>query len=243
MIKEKIFLNKPITFNEINIYPPTVNDVIDNNLFWQSFKVLTLSQEEIEDELIKENIEVFPNPLEFLLNNAYHNQSYQQLVREGFRIFSHTEITFMWNLKKILIGKIENEVQKIDSIDKLNFIDENNFFEFQNLIRESIGQKPIDPPNPNEDPRVKRIKAKARYRDKIKAKKGLGLNLLSCLAAICCMGIGLTPLNIGEISYASVGILMSSYQEKEKYDIDIRSLQAGADAKKIKPTYWIRNLD
>ena len=29
----------------------------------------------------------------------------------------------------------------------------------------------------------------------------------------------------------------------EKYDIDIRSLLAGADSKKVKPKYWIRNSD
>ena len=57
------------------------------------------------------------------------------------------------------------------------------------------------------------------------------------------MGIGLTPLNIGEMSYASVGTLMKMMQDKEKYDLDIRSLLAGADSKKIKPKYWIRNSD
>ena len=48
------------------------------------------------------------------------------------------------------------------------------------------------------------MKAKARYRDKIKAKKGNGLDLGTTLVSICCMGIGLTPLNIGKISYASI---------------------------------------
>jgi hypothetical protein len=57
------------------------------------------------------------------------------------------------------------------------------------------------------------------------------------------MGIGITPLNIGEMSYASVGEIMKVMQDKEKYDIDIRSLLAGADSKKIKPKYWIGNTD
>jgi hypothetical protein len=30
---------------------------------------------------------------------------------------------------------------------------------------------------------------------------------------------------------------------KEKYEIDIDSLLAGADSKKIKPKYWIRNSE
>lgn len=57
------------------------------------------------------------------------------------------------------------------------------------------------------------------------------------------MGIGITPLNIGELSYASIGVIMNMMQDKEKYDIDIRSLLAGASSKKVKPKYWIRNND
>jgi hypothetical protein len=36
---------------------------------------------------------------------------------------------------------------------------------------------------------------------------------------------------------------MSIYQEQEKYRLDIESLLAGADSKKVKPKYWIRNLE
>ena len=85
----------------------------------------------------------------------------------------------------------------------------------------------------------------AKQREKIKAKQNAksGISLTTTLTAICCMGIGITPLNIGEMSYAAIGPIMRMSQEKEKYDIDIRSLLAGADSKKIKPKYWIRNSD
>jgi hypothetical protein len=41
------------------------------------------------------------------------------------------------------------------------------------MIREGMGNKPVEPPepvNPDEDPRIRRIKEKARERDRIKAK-------------------------------------------------------------------------
>jgi hypothetical protein len=41
------------------------------------------------------------------------------------------------------------------------------------MVRESTGDKPKSPPepdDPNEDPRIRRIKEKARERDRIKAK-------------------------------------------------------------------------
>ena len=203
-----------------------------------------MSQEEIEDELAEEIEpgEKFPTPYELLFANCYNSKEYEKIAKEAFYFFTHTELNFLYEQKKIIIGNLEEEIKKAKNISDLIFLDEEEFFDFQNIIRESMGEKPIEPPNPNEDPRVKRIKAKARYRDKIKAKKGMGLNFQTCIAAICCMGIGITPLNIGEMSYAAVGVLMRTYQEKEKYEIDVRSLQAGADSKKIKPKYWIRNL-
>ena len=143
----------------------------------------------------------------------------------------------------ILVGDIEELIPKLSSLDQLPKIDSNNYFEFQNFIRASLGEKPVEKPNPDEHPKIRRMKALARYRDKIKAKRGGGINFLTSMASICCMGIGITPLNIGEMSYAALGVIMSTYQEKEKYGIDIRSLLAGASSKQINPKYWIRNLD
>jgi hypothetical protein len=77
-----------------------------------------------------------------------------------------------------------------------------------------MGDKPVKPPepiDPDEDPRIAEIKRRARERDRKKAKHASknGISLNTCLTAICCMGIGITPLNIGEMSYGAVGALMS----------------------------------
>ena len=71
----------------------------------------------------------------------------------------------------------------------------------------------------------------------------MGVNLGTSLATICCMNLGITPLNVGELSYVAFKRLVDYYQEKEKYNLDIQGLLAGGDSKKIKPKYWIRNLE
>ena len=55
------------------------------------------------------------------------------------------------------------------------------------------------------------------------------------------MGMGLNPLNNRRVVPRYP--LMRQYQEKEKYQTDIDSLLAGADSKKVKPKYWIRNIN
>ena len=147
----------------------------------------------------------------------------------------------------IIIGNLQDVLKEIKTLDDLITIKEEDFFAFQNIIRESLGKKVVEPPVTEEDPRVAEIKRKARYRDKLKAKQAAkgknGIGLYATLASICCMGLGITPLNIGEMSYVALESVMRRYQEKEKYDLDIQSLLAGADSKKVKPQYWIRNFD
>lgn len=245
MTNEIFFLKLPCSFEKIcKIYPPSVNDIFSNKLFGLYRKLLTTSQEEIEDIYVEKGIEdPAPTPLEYLLSVAYQDKNIENLVKESFFFFTKEEITFVYEEKMIIVGDVSEVIKKISSIEELNLINETNFFEFQNLIRESLGEKSIEAPNPNEDPRVKRIKAKARYRDNLKAKQGMGLNSLATLASICCMGFGLNPLNIGEISYASIPVLIRFYQEKDKYETDVKSLLAGADSKKVKPKNWIRNIE
>ena len=245
------FIGEPLNFkNKIWIYPPKVKDVISNHKFAMYQKILTITAEDIQDELKKagKEMEVYPTPFEFLLGNCYNSKEFRELTIEAFEFFCHTKVAFLFEEKKMIIGDLEKLVQEISDASEIVYLLEDEYFDFQNAIREGMGDKPVKPPepfNPNEDPRIRRIKEKARERDRIKAKqagKG-GISLDTCLTAICCMGIGITPLNIGEMSYAAIGPIMKTMQDKEKYDIDIRSLLAGADSKKVKPKYWIRNSD
>lgn len=247
MSKESFFLGVPVEFKPgIKIYPPTLKEVVSSN-FTAFNRILTYSQEEIEDIFVKEkkNLDSFPTPIEFLLNNCYHNKQYEYLCKKAFYFFLKAEVDFLYEKKLIIIGNIRDIVKNLSDLDQLITISEEEFFPFQNLIRLASNQKQIEPPNPNEHPRIKAMKAKARYRDKIKAKQSAknGLDLFSMMTSICCMGIGITPLNIGEMSYVSVQAILTQYQNKEKYEIDIDSLLAGADSKKVKPKYWIRNLE
>ena len=251
MINSEVLIGLPLNFkNKFKIYPPTVAEVIGSDRFNQYHRMLTITAEDIRDELSKKGSSQAeaPTPFEFLLINCYHYPDFAQVAKEAFYFFLHQPINFFYEQKMIVVGDLEKEVKRIQSVEQLITITEDEYFDFQNMIRQALGEnqaKPPEPIDPNEDPRIARIKAKARERDRIKARQGNknGISLTTSLLAICCMGIGITPLNIGEMSYASLGPIMTMMQDKEKYDVDIRSLLAGADSKKVKPKYWIRNSD
>ena len=251
MSNAAVFIGEPLRFKDkFYVYPPKVKEVVSNPVFNQFFRVLTITQEDIQDELAERpnDDKKYPTPFEFLLINCYHSKQFKLIAQEAFQFFLHQEVNFFYEQKMLIVGKLEEVMSKFSSTEDLVTITEEEYFDFQNMVRVVCGDLPAKPPeapNPDEDPRITAIKAKARARDRIKARQDSknGISIQTCLVAICCMGIGITPLNIGEMSYAAIGPIMKMSQEKEKYDIDIRSLLAGADSKKVKPKYWIRNSD
>ena len=242
------FLGLPQKFKNLcTIYPPTINDMLKEETKGLA-NILTITQEEIEDLFVDKvdqqgNPIVPPTVLEYFLINSMYNKVFEKQFIKSFELFLHEPVSLLYELQSIIIGDLEKETLRVKNPTDYRILNKDNFFDFQNAIRGALGEKPVEPPRENEDPRIKRMKAKARYRDRIKAKKGMGITFEETLVSICCMGIGLNPLNIGEISYAATKQLVEKYQQKEKYELDIRSLLAGADSKKIKPKYWMNKND
>ena len=249
MINDRIFLGFPIKFRDIcEIFPPKVNDVVGNERFNVYLSLFTITQEELDEIYLKDkSVKRVPTPFQYLMMNYYSEEGMRSYIEEAFKLFVHEPVTIVPEIEMLLIGKSEDELDPDVDLENPRLITEDNFSDFQNKIRLSVGQRQIEitEVKEEEDPRIKRWKMKIKEREKIlsskKAKTAPTLGTL--LAAICCMGIGLTPLNIGEISYACVQWLVAMYQQNEEYDIDIKALLAGADSKKVKPKYWIKNLD
>ena len=245
MINDKIFLGYPIEFKDIcKLYPPTVNDVVGDEDFSICQSLLMMTQEELEDAYVSENVPTIPTPFQYLLMNFHQDKEIREKILHGFKVLLKEDVTIVPELEVIIVGKSEEELDPDKDLEDPRVIKEENYFDFQNLVREVFGSQKVKKPVEDEDPRIRRYKAKVRASERMLAKKKENkTNFGTLLAAICCMGIGLTPLNIGEISYACVPWIIGMSQQKEEYDIDIRALLAGADKKKVKPKYWIKDLN
>lgn len=242
MNEEKVFIGQPIIFNDICfIYPPFNKDIITigYDKFLSYLGIVVKSQEDIEDEL-KDSIdeiaakgEKIPTPYDYLMVLSSISEDLRKVIEEAFFFFLKEKVRFVRELDCIIVG---NPAEK-------RLITRDNFFDFQNVVRSSIGSKIVEKPNPNEHPKIRKMKAKQRERDRVKAKKNGGCSLITLLSACCCLGCGLTPNTIGDITYGAMNQLIARSQLKEAYDTDVASLLAGADPKKVKIDYWIKDFD
>ena len=237
MYTEDAFLAYPIEFKDIClIYPPLNEDIvkIGFEVFSMYAGLLTKTQEDLEDEFegIKES--EIPTPFVFLLTLTALSADIKTIVEKAFETFTHQKITILYEIQSIAIGDILEQ----------RLITADNFFDFQNGVRAAIGEKPLEPPNPNENPRIRHFKALQRKRDRVKAKqnKNTTKEFTTLLTSLCCMNMGINPLNIGKISFAATKLLLARYTEKDMYETKLAVSLAGGQSSKD-DSYWIKDLD
>ena len=110
MINTCFILGYPAEFKNLClIYPPKVKDVVANKNYSIYMRILTFSQEEIEDEYAKANLDMkdLLTPFEYILNNAYNNKQFKVLLEQAFLFFIHEPITCLYETKQILIGDLK----------------------------------------------------------------------------------------------------------------------------------------
>lgn len=254
MIRPEVIIKEPIIFGKIAVIrPPTVRDATSNPNFNLFLRMMTISQEEIWDEILKKEGEDIlkigdyivptdaPTPLQQLIEFYSQGEEGETLVKEAFIFFTGELIRAAKESNVIVFAEdlIENA-----KIEDLRILDEKIFFSFQNAVRMACGLSVKEEPPLDENPKIARIKAKARERDRIKAKssKSGGIHYSTSLLALCSMGIGITPHNIGDLSYGVISPLIKMRQQREKYEADLLSATSGFAKKGSKNKYWMRDL-
>jgi hypothetical protein len=143
MLNVAVFIGEPLLFkNRLKIFPPKVREVVTNPLYNTFLHILTISQEDIRDELKNklQKGEKAPTPLEFLLNNCFHDEGFKTITEKAFEFIVHEPVHFLYENKKLVIGEIYDDLV-IEKTEDLTIITEDNFFDFQNAIREVCGER------------------------------------------------------------------------------------------------------
>ena len=74
MLDAKTFIKLPRDFKgKFMIYPPSINEVVGNDEFGMYQKIFTISQEELEDDFVKQGASIsdVPTPYEYLFSSCF----------------------------------------------------------------------------------------------------------------------------------------------------------------------------
>ena len=154
-------------------------------------------------------------------------------LKNAFLTFIREEVTILISSCQIVIGS---------PLDK-RIIDNDNFSDFQNVVRLQNKIAEVAKIPENESERAKHFREKRELRDAVKRKQQ-GANapsFLDLMSAMCAYGVGITPLNIKDMSLFALYHQLNVNGSKERYNTEMHFLYGGADPKKLKPQYWITN--
>lgn len=222
------------------VHPLKIRDkVMLDKEYNKHLQLLTISDEDIEDILIQRMGEQEYSamekisPFQYILTNAQYSDLFLLDLRKAFSTFIKEEIIVIPKINKIIIGNPTEE----------RFLDESNFDDFQKILRL---QNHLDVPeeiSEDENPMAKKFRLRRKAVKEAKARQSAknenAPDFVDLMSGLCCANIGITWNNVGDLPIFTFYELLHRIQKKEKYAIDIDSILAGADSKKVKPKYWI----
>lgn len=224
------------------IYPLTIKEIVGmgENKYRQQLNLLTLTSYDLFEHYkekgvkVSEDIDVYDNLMDSCENDKYFLLD----LEEAFSTFIRERVRILSDIRVISVG--DNGLEK-------RIIDKNNFSDFQNILRiqNRIPEEEKVPENETPMQRKFRIRramvAQAKKKQAEKNSKE-SVSFHDLISSLCAYNIGINIFNVGDLSIYAFYELLERTQEKTKYELDIKSILAGADPKKVKPKNWIRNL-
>ena len=240
--------NSPIFIDDVcAVYSPFLTDIVDlgYNKFQEYLSVLTATkppakqQDQELDKLLDEL-----SDFQFVLFMASIDMQTNQQFKDGFRFFTHEDITISFDPAMIYVGPIEdgrvmNEVQ---------------FYDFQQLLRrlsflELEGEEIII--YPDDLPATKRLKLKMREnREKVRRAKmkkdsqgkGSDMKLSDLIGSMTINDCGLNMENVWNITYYAFHDQLKRMGWRDQFNINQKAALAGAKINKSQLKHWMRSI-
>ena len=228
------------------VYPATLGEIVDlgYDKFQQYLSVLTATKptDKQKDEELNNLINSLSD-FQFILFMASIDLSMNQQLKDGFRFFTHENITISINPPIILVGPGEEQRQ----------LTETSFYDLQHVLRrmyfiEMEGEEIII--YPDDLPQVKELKLKMRAnREKVrraKAKqnqqKGSDMKLSDLIGSMTINDCGLNMTNIWDITYYAFHDQLKRMGWRDQFNINQKAALAGAKINKADLKHWMRSI-
>jgi hypothetical protein len=238
-IQQKAFLNIPYTYSSVCvIYPLTIREIValGPTKYSSYLSILTMDEFDIAEQLKKRKVTIDPTKitvLQFIIDSAKRDYTFLLEVKSAFRTFIREKVNILFDDYTIVSG--DGQDKRLLTLD--------NFGEFQNIIRVQNKRTVKTEPPKDESPIQRKFRLKAEFRDAVKRRQKSNdpdaPDFLALMSAFCCYD-GLTPEQVGGYSFFAFREVFERHQLKDKYSLDVRSILAGADPKKVKPKPWIK---
>ena len=238
----------PVLLEDIcAIYPAKIGEIVDEGYDnFQKYLSIILTQKPTDfSKIDKELMQLLETLTDFqyLLMLALTDVTFNQLLKDAFRFFTHEEISFSMEPAQIVVGPLEEK----------HVLDEAKFYDLQRIIRrmyflEQEGEEIII--YTDDSPSVRRLKEKMREnREKVrraKAKKAgqekTDMSFSDLIGSLTINHCNLNMENIWNITYYAFHDQLKRMGWRDQFDINNRAALAGAKLNKSQLKHWMRSI-
>ena len=228
------------------VYPAKLGEIVDlgYDKFQSYLSVLTATKplgkhEDNELNTLLNELSDF----QFILFMASIDPKMNQEIKDGFRFFTHEEISLSLDPPAIAVGPLEDK----------RIIQEQLFYDFQRLLRrmyfiEVEGEEIII--YPDDPPATKRLKLQMREnREKVRRAKaqknkqeGLDMKLSDLIGSLTINDCGLNIVNVWDITYYAFHDQLKRMGWRDQFNINQKAALAGAKINKSQLKHWMRTI-
>ena len=228
------------------VYPAKLGEIVDlgYDKFQSYLSVLTATKPMAthEDRELNNLLNELSD-FQFILFMASIDPKMNQEIKDGFRFFTHEEISLSLDPPAIVVGPLEDK----------RIIQEQLFYDFQRLLRRmyflEVEGEDIEI-DPDDSPYIKAFKLKMRAnREKVrraKAKKsqkdGSDMKLSDLIGSLTINDCGLNMVNVWDITYYAFHDQLKRMGWRDQFNINQKAALAGAKINKADLKHWMRSI-
>ena len=228
------------------VYPATLGEIVDlgYDKFQLYLSVLTATKpmKKYEDNELDKLMDTLTD-FQFILFMSSIDIGTNQAFKEGFKFFTHDNVTISFDPPMLYIGSTEDQQQ----------MTEEQFYDFQQVLRrmyflEVEGEEIII--YPDDSPQVKALKKKMRAnREKVRqakakknSQKGSDMKLSDLIGSMAINDCGLNINNIWDITYYAFHDQLKRMGWRDQFNINQKAALAGAKINKADLKHWMRSI-
>lgn len=237
LLHSKLLADIPIEVQGLGkIYSPKLKDIanIGEDIYNQYLSILLFDIKHLKNDIDSKDFEELEklHPLETISLKAYYDENFRDLFLEALSFFFYEKANyyngvFYFDGDRVL--NYENFEQVIYLIKYINLIttDKPSEVKYANDKAKEIAEK---------------IKIAQEKVNKVKAKQGVALSLFDLISAFSANSYSINLMTVWDMTIYQFNDQFKRMQLIEEYDINIRSLLAGADPKRVEINHWVSKI-
>lgn len=238
----KLLKGSPIYVGDIAVYPLTIGEITDLGLDKYNLYLNLINIDKERIEIIDEEINNFDVVCQFCFHNIDigEGNNFKELFLEAMKLFLRNEVNFIADEQFVgfIVGDIEN----------YHVINDTNYDQIIEVIKQQncLVKNEEDDCNPADEKARELLEKRKKARQLLaKAKNNdddTPLTLADLVSILIANGNGVTPFNVWDMNFYLFNNQFSRMKMLEEFNINIRSLLAGADPKNIDMQHWMSKI-